>query len=73
MKDVPIVYPTVFDLEVWAEHQMSEVCRARRQASLSPSPGRARKALARVLIVIAHRLLSPELDTTPREPLRQPC
>lgn len=66
------MYPSVFDLEVWAEHQMSEARRARQQASLPPSPGRARKGLVPVLIAIAHRLRRPAPDVTSREPLRQP-
>lgn len=51
---------------------MSEVRRARQQASLPPSPGRARKGLVPVLIAIAHRLRRPAPDVTSREPLRQP-
>ncbi len=52
--------PTLFDLEVWADYQRSEMRRARQQADLPQPPPRLRIALARTLITLANRVWQPE-------------
>lgn len=61
-------FPSILDLEVSADYQMSEARRARQQANLPQPPPRIRMAVARALIAVANQPRQAEPDAPMARP-----